>query len=654
MNAVVLAAMAQAGHTQQLRPSHEKPDGQPFHWSGAYVGGTVGFGAGRVANTIFDPAASGGSERFSGAYGGVQAGYNYLLNSRVLFGVEADISFTNHLLPNQVIATRTTAATTITETLDYLATFRGRIGYAFDRVMIYGTSGMAVSQARVIEQPGVTEDQDKKLRTRIGWAVGAGAEMPINPVWTARIEYLYADLGSMTAAFPSGNSYQSTYDIHTVRVGLNRQLKPGPDGEVFGPKLSDGGNRGGDWNVHGQFTVIGQGYRAFRSPYEGANSLSGASQTRNTGTMTAYLGFRPWENGEVYFNPEIMQGFGLSDVKGVAAFPNGEAQKSNYPSPRFNMARMFYRHTIGLGGEQEKIEDGPNQLAGKQDVSRISFTAGKFSVPDYFNVNAYSGEPRTGFINWQMYGGGSHDWTMDRLSWSWGAMVDFNQKHWAFRAGYFLLPKVSNVDNFDMHIGRGQYVAELELRYAVFSQPGKFRFFAWLNHGNMGSYAEALALPTTSPDYPDIALTRKVRNNYGFVANFEQAITEDFGVFSRLTWSPGQIELIGWTDAHHTASVGGLLKGTAWGRPNDKVGLSGIVEGLSDEGRAYFAAGGMGILIGDGRLNYKTERALETYYAFAINKWSTFTLDYQLVVNPGYNADRGPVSFYTLRYHAEW
>ena len=181
----------------------------------------------------------------------MQAGYNYLLNSRVLFGVEADISFTNHLLPNQVIATRTTATTTITETLDYLATFRGRIGYAFDRVMIYGTGGMAVSQARVIEQPGVTEDQDKKLRTRIGWAVGAGAEMPINPVWAARIEYLYADLGSMTAAFPSGNSYQSTYDIHTVRVGLNRQLKPGPDGEVFGPKLSDGGNRGGDWNVHG-------------------------------------------------------------------------------------------------------------------------------------------------------------------------------------------------------------------------------------------------------------------------------------------------------------------------------------------------------------------------------------------------------------------
>lgn len=651
--AALVLSLGPANAADQI-PLKAKLKAEPFSWTGAYVGGMVGYSVGRVNSTIVDPATSSGSERFSGVYGGVQAGYNHLLNSRVLLGIEADISFTNHLLPNQVIATRTTAATTVTETLDYLATFRGRIGYAFDLWMIYGTGGLAVSQGRFVEAPGVVEDEDKKLRTRIGWAAGAGAEMPVAKYWTARIEYLYANLGSVTAAFPSGNQYQSTFDIHTVRVGLNRQLKTGEDGTFFGPKLSDDSGLGGDWNVHGQFTVIGQGYRAFRSPYEGANSLSGANQMRNTGTLTAFLGIRPWQNGEIYFNPEIMQGFGLSDVHGVAAFPNGEAQKSSFPVPRFNMARMFYRHTFGLGGEQEKIEDGPNQLAGKQDISRVSFTVGKFAVPDYFNLNAYSGEPRTGFMNWQMYGGGSYDWTMDRLSWSWGAMVDFNQKHWAFRAGYFLLPRVSNVDNFDMNIGRGQYVAELELRYAVFSQPGKFRFFAWLNHGSMGSYADALGLPVTSPDYPDITLTRKVRNNYGFVANFEQAINDDFGVFSRLTWSPGQIELIGWTDTHHTASLGGVLKGTAWGRPSDKVGLSGIVEGLSDEGRAYFAAGGMGILIGDGRLNYKMERALETYYAYAINKWSTFTFDYQLVVNPGYNADRGPVSFYSLRYHAEW
>ena len=124
-----------------------------------------------------------------------------------------------------------------------------------------------------------------------------------------------------------------------------------------------------------------------------------APQARNTSTMTAFLGFRPWEGGEVYLSPELMQGFGLDGVHGVAAFPNGEAQKSNYPTPRFNMARMYLRQTWGLGGEQETIPDGPNQLATKQDIDRITVTAGKFAVLDFFNLNAYSGEPRTGFLN---------------------------------------------------------------------------------------------------------------------------------------------------------------------------------------------------------------------------------------------------------------
>ena len=105
--------------------------------------------------------------------------------------------------------------------------------------------------------------------------------------------------------------------------------------------------------------------------------------------------------------------------------------------------------TFGLGGEQEAIEGGPNQLAGKKDISRVTVTVGKFAVPDLFDLNAYAYDPRTTFLNWNIYGGGSYDWTMDKLSWTWGAVVDFNQKNWAFRAGYFLLPVESNANNFD-------------------------------------------------------------------------------------------------------------------------------------------------------------------------------------------------------------
>ena len=623
-----------------------------YDWTGPYFGGHVAFTRGHVNNTLFDPGATTSGESFGPAFGGLQFGYNYMPNSRLVLGVEADLTFTNHLVPNQVIASRTSAQTTVTETLDYIGTLRGRAGYTFDRWLVYGTGGVAWSQARIIEAPGVAQGEDKVLRTRTGWVAGAGAELAVAPAWSARLEYLYYQLGSITASLPSGTRYQSTFDMHALRLGLNRQLG-GPD--IFGAKTSDAARiASGDWNLHGQFTLIGQGYRAFHSPYEGNNSLSGANQARNTTTLTAFLGLRPWDGGEIYLNPEIMQGFGLSDVHGVAAFPNGEAQKSNFPAPRFNMARMYFRQTFGLGGERETIPDGPNQLADKQDISRLSVTIGKFATRDFFDVNAYAGEPRTGFLNWNIYGGGSYDWTMDRLSWSWGGMAELNQKRWAFRIGYFLLPVVANVDNFDMHIPeRGQYVAELELRYSMFQQPGKLRLFGWLTQGNMGKYAEAVALPLASPNYPDITLTRQVRTNYGLVANFEQALNDDLGMFSRVTWSPGHTELMGWTDAHRTLSLGAVLKGTSWGRPNDKIGVAGVIEALSPDAQAYFAAGGMGILIGDGQLNYRQEKALEAYYAYAIDKWSTLSLDYQFIADPGYNADRGPVSVYSLRFHWE-
>jgi high affinity Mn2+ porin len=161
-------------------------------------------------------------------------------------------------------------------------------------------------------------------------------------------------------------------------------------------------------------------------------------------------------------------------------------------------------------------------------------------------------------------------------------------------------------------------------------------------------------MPVTTPNYPDISQTRQVRTNYGFVVNLEQAITSELGLFSRASWSPGLDEIIGWTDCDESFSLGGVLKGNAWGRPDDKIGVAGVVEGLSPIARAYFAAGGLGILIGDGQLNYRPERVFEAYYAYSLNKWATLTFDYQFVDNPGYNADRGPISVLSGRLHAQF
>ncbi len=624
-----------------------------YDWTGFYVGGHTAYSVGRANSTLSDPDPTASSNSFSSFYGGLQAGYNYVLPSRVLLGIESDITFPYFFENGTIFTGGTPQGTTVTDQIDYIATLRGRFGYAFDHWLIYATGGFAWSQARFSETSGIDSDRDTILLTRTGPVVGFGAEFAIAPDWTARIEYLYDRFGTMAGVFPSSTGYQSAFDIQTLRLGLDRKLGPDP-----GTAASASGDSWplapGSWNVHGQFTFIEQGYPAFHSPYQGPNSLTGAGQAKDTASATAFIGFRPWNGTDIYIDPELTQGFGLSDTVGVGGFPNTEAQKASFPMPRFNLARVYVQQTFGLGGEQETIEDGPNQIAGKEDISRITVIAGKLAVTDFFDNNAYAHDGRTQFFNWQLYCCGSYDWTMDQISYTWGAMTELNQKFWAFRAGYFLVPSVSNSDDFDMRFPDGEYIGELELRYSFISQPGKLRLMAWANRANMGTYAAALAEPITTPNYPDITLVREVRTNYGFAANLEQAITSELGVFSRASWSPGLDEIIGWTDCDQSVSAGAVLKGTSWGRPRDAIGVAGVIDGLSPEARAYFAAGGLGILIGDGALNYRLEKIFETYYSYSLNSWSSITFDYQFVADPAYNADRGPVNIFAGRLHAEF
>ena len=647
---IALAGWAEADDLSGTMPV--KAPARSYDWNGFYVGGHIANGTGRRTGTLSDPNPTFVGNPFGSLYGGMQGGYNYVFPSRLLLGVEADVTFPNFqtYADGLIFTGGTVQGTTVTDQIDYIATLRGRFGYAFDHWLVYGTGGFAWSQARFSETP-VAGNPDTILLTRTGWALGLGAELAIAPSWTARIEYLYDRLGTVAGVFPSGTGYQSMFDIQTLRLGLNYKLGVA-DADTAAAHTGDAWPIARDnWNIHGQFTFIEQGYPAFRSPYEGANSLSGASQAQNTVSATAFVGYRPWDGTDIYVNPEVTQGFGLSTTHGIAGFPNFEAQKASFPMPRFDLARIYVQQTFGLGGEQETIEDGPNQIAGKEDISRITLIAGKLSVTDFFDNNAYAHDGRTQFFNWNIDCCGAYDWTMDQISYTWGAMVELNQKFWAFRAGYFLVPVVSNVDEFDTNFPDGEYIGELELRYSLFSEPGKLRLMAWANRANMGSYAAALAEPITTPNYPDITLVRQVRTNYGFNANLEQAITADLGVFSRASWSPGLDEIIGWTDCDESLSAGAQLKGTSWGRPNDRIGVAGVIDGLSPEARAYFAAGGLGILIGDGALNYRPEKIIEAYYSYSLNTWSSFTFDYQFVADPAYNADRGPVHVFAGRLH---
>jgi high affinity Mn2+ porin len=410
-----------------------------------------------------------------------------------------------------------------------------------------------------------------------------------------------------------------------------------------------------DWNVHGQTTLIQQAYPRIRSPYEGANSLPGGGQSRETLTADAFLGWRLWDGGELYFNPELAQGFGLDSTLGLAGFSNGEAQKGGTEFPKFRSQRYFIRQTFGLGGEQEEVADGPLQLAGKRDIDRVTLTVGRFAVGDFFDGNSYAKDPRADFMNWSIWSSGAYDFPADLPGFTRGAVVELNRKDWALRAGLFQVP---SAPNSDVHTSKGGgAVVELEERYAISDQPGKLRLGVFGNQGNTSSYREALAIVASDPSLDINAVTASIRHiqlKYGFYANMEQAITKDIGIFARASWNDGQTEILSFTDIDRSVSGGVSVRGTSWGRTNDTIGIGGAINGLSAAHRDFLAAGGIGLLIGDGQLNYREEKILEAYYAYNLNKWSTLTFDYQFIANPAYNSDRGSVSIFSARAHAEF
>ncbi len=621
-----------------------------YDWTGLYIGAHVGFGWGKSSATLADPLMATDRNDVDGMTGGVQAGYNYRLNSGLLLGVEGDISFPNYMPSNHVVSSAATALSFGEERWDYFASLRGRLGYASGAWLFYVTGGLAFVGERFLNTP-TGGDEQRVLHTRPGWAAGAGVEYAFAPHWTARLEYLYRGFENASVTLPTSAHYSSSLDYQVVRVGLNRKID-WPGMPTYNPKSSIIDTESDRWEIHGQSTALAQGYPAFRAPYTGVNSLHPTPDLQQTWSNSLYLNARLWDGGEVYFNPELLQGFGFNNTTGAAGFPNGEAQKSGFPYPHYNTSRLFLRQTFGFGGEQEQLASGQMQLAGKADVSRLTLQVGKFSVVDMFDGNAYAHDPRKDFMNWSIWASGAFDYAADKLGLGYGAAAELNQKQWALRAGYFLVGGASNSNHFDTNVPqRGEYVAELETRYSLFGQPGKLRTLGFVNSTFSGSYRETLDNPALNLD---ISQTRRTRIKYGYALNLEQAITEDIGLFGRWSWNDGRNEIMAFTDIDRSLSLGTSIKGTRWGRPDDVVGIAGAINALTRDHRDFLAAGGLGPLIGDGALNYRRERVLETYYALALNNALIFTADYQLIVNPAYNADRGPVSVFSGRLHGEF
>ena len=372
------------------------------------------------------------------------------------------------------------------------------------------------------------------------------------------------------------------------------------------------------WSAHFQATSVGDMHGSFRSPYEGENSLPPHLERRVSLTATAFLSAKLWRHVEFVLNPEIAGGKGFGDVTGIAGFPNGEITRVAAATPEPYLARGFV----------------------KLDWGWFTWITGRFALSDYFDNNRYSHDPRAQFLNWALMANGAWDYPADVRGYTVGSMPQLTLGRWSARAAVALEPTEANGPTLDTRIAKNRgLVAEAEHRHSLGGHPGAIRLLGYENREN------ALTFRT--------GVRRNGTKKYGFGWNLEQELTADVGVFGRYGWSDGKTESWAFTQIDRSVSGGVVVQGRKWKRARDRAGLAGVRNYLSGDQRSFLASGGIGFIIGDGRLNYRPETIVEAYYAWTpLTEW-TVTADYQHVANPAYNQDRGPVAVWSLRLHWE-
>ncbi|HEY6482678.1 MAG TPA: carbohydrate porin [Steroidobacteraceae bacterium] len=409
----------------------------------------------------------------------------------------------------------------------------------------------------------------------------------------------------------------------------------------------------GRFAVHGQFTYVEQEASNFRAPYRGPNSLT-PDRGRETTDATLYLGARLWPGAEGWIVPEIDQGFGLDDTLGLAGFPSGEAYKVGRNKPYLRLPRLFIRQSHDLGGTTEDVPPDLLQLGSERSSNRLVWTIGKFSVTDIFDTNQYAHDPRDDFLNWTAVDAGTFDYAADAWGYTVGIALEWYQGPWTLRGGAFDLSTVPNSVHLDPGFHEFQLLAELERRHELWGRSGRLLLTAFDSRGRMGALDAAVRLAQQTGQTVDVSAVRQYRGRIGVDVNLEQDIATDLGMFARAGWAAGNVEVYEFTDVDRTVTAGLALKGSRWGRAQDKVGVAGIVNGISTQRQRFLNAGGLGILVGDGKLPHPgSEQILETYYELAILGAVRLTMDYQWVRNPAYNEDRGPISIFTVRVHAQ-
>lgn len=405
-----------------------------------------------------------------------------------------------------------------------------------------------------------------------------------------------------------------------------------------------------------QFTGIYQNMPAFHSPYEGKNSLTfhddlGKQFTHSYGI---YFGSQVTHSLQAYLDVEMFRGKGISQGVGLGGYVNGDVIRggsANLGQDPY-IARFYLRYLVPLTGERsEPGETAMGHLPVPEPTSRMEIKLGKLSPTDDIDQNRYANNQRTQFLNFAFLFNPGWDYASDTRGYSNGLSISLVKPSWRLTFGSYQVPKTSNGIDLDNEIYRARG-DNLELTLKPNKLGTVIRLLAYHNEGRMGRYREALEIGRANSAAPDVHQDEKRgRQKYGFGFNLEQPLADngETGFFVRAGWSDGHTSAWSYTEVDRHFSAGVQVNGLHWRRREDYLGIAFAVHGLSSIHKRYLEAGGIGMLVGDGKLNYGLEQIFEVYYRVQLGRYIQVSPDFQYIWNPGYNRDRGPVQVYGLR-----
>jgi len=410
--------------------------------------------------------------------------------------------------------------------------------------------------------------------------------------------------------------------------------------------------------LSGQANVIFQTHPPFHAAYSGPNSLSPNYEKATSRVMTLYTGVRINNSTEILVDIEEAGGSALTTGLGLAGNTDLDIVRNPLLSKTPYLGRGMIHKVFALS--KDKVENQRSWLSLFDELPRrrLELRFGKFSMPDFFDINSVGSDTHLQFINWTTDNNGAYDYAADTRGYTVGLTADFEERNWGFRFAEGLMPKVANgIDlvwkPWQVHAENFEY----ELRHGLIpKKSGVIRLLAYTNYANMGIYRQAVAnFEAGLTPIPEITahpwhITRK----YGFGVNLEQNLARYLTAFARFGWDNGKTESFAYTEVDQTFAEGLGANGAWWHRKQDRAGIALISNAIKKDHQTYLADGGLGFLLGDGHLTYGRENIIESYYTIHVWRGIYLAPGAQHINNPGYNRDRGPVLVPSFRAHIEF